>query len=113
MTSTLLHYSPTSFPSPHTFSPERYIDDPSLTKYLVPFSKGSRQYLGMALGYAEIYLSLARVFRVYGSREVQGEGDIGVLELFETEHADVEIVGDGITPLVYEGSKGIRIKVTK
>jgi hypothetical protein len=36
-----------------------------------------------------------------------------VLELWETGQADVEIVGDGITPLVIEGSKGIRIKVTK
>lgn len=67
----------------------------------------------MPLAYAELYLALARLFRVYGSREVRGVRDRGVLELWETEHADVEIVGDGITPLVTEGSKGIRIKVTK
>ncbi|KIN05428.1 hypothetical protein OIDMADRAFT_101996 [Oidiodendron maius Zn] len=113
MTSTLLHYSPTIFPSPHIFSPERYLLDPSLTKYLVPFSKGSRQCIGMPLAYAEMYLALARLFRVYGSREVRGIGDRGVLELWETDQANVEIVGDGITPLVFQGSKGIRIKVVK
>ena len=36
MTSTLLHYSAATFPSPHTFSPERYLIDPSRAKYLVP-----------------------------------------------------------------------------
>lgn len=67
----------------------------------------------MPLAYAELYLALARLFRVYGSREVQGDGDRGVLQLWETGQVDVDIVGDGITPLVIEGSKGIRIKVMK
>jgi cytochrome P450 len=113
MTSTLLHYSAATFPSPHTFSPELYLTDPSRAKYLVPLSKGSRQCIGMPLAYTELYLALAKLFRVYGSREVQGGGDRGVLQLWETGQADVDIVGDGITPLVIEGSKGIRIKVTK
>jgi hypothetical protein len=65
----------------------------------------------VALTYAELYLTLAGLFRVYGSEGLRGAGDRGWLQLWETSfERDVEIVGDGITPLV---RRGIRIKVRK
>ncbi|KIW87442.1 uncharacterized protein Z519_12078 [Cladophialophora bantiana CBS 173.52] len=85
---------------------------PPLDKYFVPFSHGTRQRIGMNLADAEIYITLAMLFRVYGSPDVRMKGDRGYLELFETEWArDVEIVGDGVTPLNRKRSRWIRIKV--
>jgi cytochrome P450 len=114
MTGLLIHTSPLYFPDPTSFMPERWLDNPRLNRYLVPFSRGTRQCIGINLAYAELYLTLAGLFRVYGSKEVRGDGDKGWLELWETSfERDVEIVGDGITPLVRTGSEGIRIKVRK
>ncbi len=113
MTSTLVHYDPSIFPSPKSFRPERWIENPRLDKYLIAFSKGSRQCIGINLAYAELYLALATIFRRYGSKDTRGEGDLGIFELYETTDKDWEIVGDGITPLMVPESKGIRIRVLK
>lgn len=111
MTSLLIHYDEDVFPEPKVFRPERWIENPRLDKYLVAFSRGSRQCIGINLAYAELYLALASIFRRYGSKEVKGES--GYLELFETTDKDWEIVGDGITPLVASDSKGVRVRVRK
>lgn len=112
MTGMLIHQDANIFPEPLVFNPDRWLDNPGLDKYLVPFSRGTRQCIGINLAYAEIYITLAVIFRLYGSPEVNKKGDRGYLELFETEWArDVEIVGDGVTPLHQKESKGIRIKV--
>jgi len=111
MTGLLIHYDESIFPEAKTFRPERWIENPRLDKYLVAFSRGSRQCIGINLAYAELYLALATIFRLYGSEKVKGEQ--GYLELFETGEKDWEIVGDGITPLVVKESKGIRVKVRK
>ena len=49
MTSILMHFNPHLFPSPHTFSPDRWLQPHAahLRKFIVAFSKGSRQCLGM------------------------------------------------------------------
>ena len=50
MTSTLIHQNPDIFPQPLEFVPERWLDPKEkqrLEKYLVPFSKGSRQCAGI------------------------------------------------------------------
>lgn len=109
MTGMLMHYDPSLFAEPNSFRPERWTENPGLEKFLVPFSRGSRHCIGINLAYAELYLALATVFRVWGSKECKGEK--GYLELWETDDRDWEIVGDGITPLVWKGSKGIRVKV--
>ena len=62
-----LHEDPIIFPDPLEFKPERWLvhDQQRLRRYLVPFSKGSRACLGMNLAYAELYLSIALIFRRY------------------------------------------------
>lgn len=111
MTGLLIHSDESIFPDPMSFTPQRWLDDPHLGKYLVPFSRGTRQCIGMNLAYAEIYLTLAGIFRQYGSKEVKMEGDLGYFELYQTDDRDVKIIADGLVPLVYKESKGIRIVV--
>ena len=114
MTSILIHHDESIFPDARFFIPERWIENPRLGRFLVAFSKGSRQCLGINLAYAEIYLCLAAIFRRFGSGGedgVRGEDDEGVLELFETNLNDVETAADLFVPAPAEGSKGIRIKV--
>jgi hypothetical protein len=56
-------------------------------------------------------LCLSGIFRRFGSGDVGGKDDEGVLELSETDVTDVEIKGDLFFPLVKEDSKDIRVKV--
>ncbi|KOS41655.1 hypothetical protein ACN38_g7501 [Penicillium nordicum] len=62
-----VHMDPTLFPEPEKFDPERWIRAADkgeyLSRYIVSFTRGSRQCLGMNLAYAEIYLSLAHIAR--------------------------------------------------
>ena len=52
MTSVLIHHNPGLFPDPKTFSPERWLNDKGqrcreLDGYMMSFSKGSRQCIGI------------------------------------------------------------------
>ena len=51
MTATFLHDNPSLFPNPRTFNPERWMGDKAsnqrLSKYVVPFSRGTRACVGM------------------------------------------------------------------
>lgn len=114
MTSVLIHHDESIFRDARSFIPERWIENPRLSRFLVAFSKGSRQCVGINLAYAEIYLCLAAIFRRFGSGGedgVRGEDDEGVLNLFETNLKDVETAADLFTPAPVAGSKGVRIKV--
>ena len=103
MTSIFIHENPTIFPEPKEFRPERWLKGHNskelLDKYLVNFSNGTRACLGMNLAYAEIYLTLAAVFRRFD------------LELFETTREDVDIVHDFFNPSARLDSKGVRVRV--
>ena len=59
MTSVHIHNNADIFPNPHLFQPERWLpletEGRRLQKYLIAFSRGSRQCLGMNLAYAELY----------------------------------------------------------
>ncbi|KAL9631283.1 MAG: hypothetical protein Q9204_004301 [Flavoplaca sp. TL-2023a] len=103
MTSVLLHFNPSLFPDPHTFSPDRWLgsDAGYLRRFIVPFSKGSRQCLGMNLAYCELYLTLATLF-------APGRFHF---ELFETGIEDVEVKHDFFNASQSLSSKGIRVKV--
>lgn len=98
MTSILQHNDPVKFPNPKKFDPNRWLNNSEkLEKYLVPFSKGTRQCLGINLATAEIYMTLATVFRRYD------------LELYETTASDVEVVHDFFIPHCRADSKGVRV----
>jgi len=111
MTSTLIHHDESIFPNSKEFQPERWIEDSRLDRYLVSFSKGSRQCVGMNLAYAEMYLWLSGVFRRFGSNEVRFEGDEGIFELVDTTIEDVEIAADCFVPNIKKGREGVRVRV--
>jgi cytochrome P450 len=46
MTSTHIHFHPDYFDNPNEFQPERWLDNPRLDKYLIAFSRGTRNCLG-------------------------------------------------------------------
>ncbi|KAK2055853.1 cytochrome P450 [Colletotrichum caudatum] len=111
MTSNLVHHDERVFPDSHAFKPERWVGNPRLDRYLVSFGKGGRACLGINLAYAELYLTLAALFRVYGTAQVRGKDDVGTLELFETTAADLVITSGTAVPVMPEESKGLRVKV--
>ena len=101
MTPVLLHDNPAFFPDARTFRPERFLEQPTLRKYLLSFSRGSRQCAGQNLAYCELYLTLAAVF-------APGRFE---LELFETDVSDVETKHDFFNTSPKLDSKGIRVTV--
>ncbi|MCJ1247251.1 hypothetical protein MMC30_004465 [Trapelia coarctata] len=104
MSAPLLHDNPTIFPNPRAFNPERWIQPSNvrLQKYLVPFSRGTRQCTGMNLAYCEMYLTLAALF---------APGRFS-FDLFETDITDVETPHDFFNPCYRLDSKGIRVVVS-
>ncbi|KAL8705196.1 MAG: hypothetical protein Q9201_001696 [Fulgogasparrea decipioides] len=108
MSSVYIHDHPDIFPDPRILKPERWLPlettGARLQKYLVAFSRGSRQCLGMHLGSAEIYMGLAEVFRRFGRR----------MEIVDTvKERDVEISHDFFTPMTRMDSKGIMLEICR
>ncbi len=94
MTSLIQHRDPSKFPDPEKFNPDRFLDNSGKSeKYLVPFSKGTRQCLGINLATAEIYLTLATVFRRFD------------IELYQTTARDAEVAHDFFIPHGHADSK--------
>lgn len=118
-TSVLIHRDETVYPNSEKFSPERWLDGkgPGLEKYLVSFCAGSRRCFGENLAYAELYLCLAAIWRVWGSCDEHGtrnawdSDDVGAMSLWETGVRDVEIESDQFVPKAQNGSQGIRVMV--
>jgi cytochrome P450 len=106
MTATLIHLNEKLFPKPHRFDPDRWLDEKGqrskqLEGYLLSFSKGSRQCVGINLAYAEVYLGLATLIRRLGDR----------FELWETDISDVEIQYDRFVPCPKLDTNGIQVLV--
>lgn len=111
MTQMFLHEDLSIFPEPTAFRPERWLEVDGdvadeevarMRRFLVPFSKGTRQCVGMNLAYAEMYLGLAGLLR-------PGFG----LELWKTGEKDVRCAHDWFNPAPVVGSKGVRVLVKK
>ena len=96
MTSLLLHLNPKTFPDPNSFNPERWIEIPRLSKYLISFSKGSRQCLGINLAYAELYLCIYKVWMAFPD-----------MRLVDTTKKDVEIIADYFVPVA--SGRGVKV----
>ncbi|KAF7586968.1 hypothetical protein BBP40_007967 [Aspergillus hancockii] len=102
MTSTLIHHDENIFPNSHSFIPERWMNIEQrkhLEKYLVSFSKGSRQCIGMNLARAEILLVLPKLFRELN------------MQLYETTLEDVTFAHDLFLPFAKMESEGVRVLV--
>lgn len=96
-----MHDNPAVFVNPSTFWPERWLqsDSVELQKLLVPFCRGTRACVGQNLAYAEMYITLATLFRRYD------------FELFETTRDDVDVAHEYHIPQVKRGAKGVRVLV--
>ncbi|KAL3491856.1 cytochrome P450 [Aspergillus germanicus] len=102
MSSMLIHHNEDIFPDSRNFIPERWADPEKrhhLEKYLVSFTKGSRQCIGINLARSEILLALPKLIRGLD------------LELFETTREDVTLAHDLFLPFAREGRKGVRVLV--
>ncbi|KAI9932146.1 hypothetical protein AWENTII_010475 [Aspergillus wentii] len=102
MSCLLMHHNEAVFPDSFRFLPERWTDPAErkrLEKYLVSFSKGSRQCIGMHLARSEILLVISTVLRRMN------------FELFETTIEDVRVKHDIFIPFVNMDSKGVRVLI--
>lgn len=108
MTAVHIHNNTTIFSDPHLFKPERWLpletEGRRLQKYLIAFSRGSRQCLGMNLGSAELYMGLAGVFRNLG----------GSMKIVDTvKERDIDICRDIFTPAMREDTTGIKVTISE
>ncbi|KAF4633868.1 hypothetical protein G7Y89_g4252 [Cudoniella acicularis] len=105
MSTLLVHNNPEIFPNPEKFIPERWMNTRNQglrvedKRMMMAFGGGPRKCLGMHLAQAEIYLTLAVLFRRFE------------FESYETTVRDVEPMYDSLMPLPWEGSKGVRVMV--
>jgi hypothetical protein len=123
----MMHHNENIFPQSHMFVPERWVNQgdggKGLERYLVSFSKGSRQCIGMGLvsldfiaspvlqnptntlaplsrfAKAEIYLTIATIFSRYTN-----------MQLYDTDYErDVKIVSDMFFPQASKESSGVKV----
>jgi len=104
MTTYSAHHDQNIFPDSHTFIAERWLTDDytinkKLTPYMVTFSKGTRNCIGNAFGWAQLYIMLATVIRRCD------------LEVYETEWEDVGFLRDYTVPYGRVGTVGLRALV--
>jgi len=104
MNSVMIHRNPQLFPDPNVFHPERWLENPRLSRYLVSFSKGARQCLGINLAYAELYMALGAIFDQFKTTDEEGPR----LKLFGATANDVAIAGDMFVPSVVSGNKHVK-----
>jgi len=101
--SIFVHRNCDLFPDPLVFKPERWLtsnnNQKRLDHYLVAFGKGTRNCIGLNLGTAEIYLTLAKVIMDFE------------MELFMTDISDVSMVRDWYVPQAKLESVGVQARV--
>ncbi|KAL4873378.1 hypothetical protein BDV12DRAFT_192363 [Aspergillus spectabilis] len=98
-----LHTDPNVYPEPFKFKPERWLGeyDPKMNRNWIPFTRGSRNCVGMNLAYAEMYWAMAVLFRPNAPN----------LRLFETDESDVAQSVDYLAPRPKLDSRGLRATV--
>ncbi|RHZ61391.1 hypothetical protein CDV55_104001 [Aspergillus turcosus] len=101
----LVHLDSSIFPDPHHFDPARWVraseEGVNLDKFIVAFTKGTRQCLGINLAYAEIYLTLARLVRTFN------------MEICDTTPDDLAVHHVRLTGAPKQGTGEVKVKVTK
>ncbi|KAG6039634.1 hypothetical protein E4U41_002383 [Claviceps citrina] len=100
-----VHMDETIFPEPTKFCPERWLEAEEagipLQKYMVSFSKGSRQCVGQNLANAELYLTVAAVVTRFD------------VEFVDTTEEDVLPARDCFIPRPVSHSRGVFARVKK
>ncbi|KAA8632656.1 hypothetical protein SMACR_05258 [Sordaria macrospora] len=136
MTSYQISANEEIFPDARSFRPERWLENKELDRYLTSFGAGPRACLGMQLAYAEMYLALAKMWRVWeGGEQVGSDGlrlgeddkvmaasekekgsaggqllTVGRMRLAEgVTQRDAELGVDWFIPAPYIGSQGVRV----
>ncbi|KAK2767551.1 hypothetical protein FQN54_003709 [Arachnomyces sp. PD_36] len=101
MSSYFQQTDPRVYPEPFAFRPERWLSNVTqdMTRNFVPFSKGSRNCLGMNLAYAELNLVIAALFRPGGP----------AFDLWQTDESDIIQAHDYMIPLPKLDTKGVRV----
>ncbi|KAL7803486.1 cytochrome P450 [Trichoderma aethiopicum] len=103
------HMNPSVFEDPYEFRPQRWIDNPEISRAFMGFSKGSRGCVGMGLARHEMTLVLASLFLKYDLYCGQSGP---TLELHDTIRSrDIDANRDYIIPLPAKGSLGLRVKI--
>lgn len=100
-----MHFDPKIWGSDaKTFDPDRWLADDAkeLDKYIVTFSKGARQCLGINLAYAEVTLTLARLAERFSFTrdKTMTERDLRQVDLFTKLYE-----GTGLRAMVHEDEK--------
>ncbi|KAI4851222.1 MFS general substrate transporter [Aureobasidium sp. EXF-8845] len=102
------HMDPKVFVDPYKFLPQRWIDQPKISRAFLGFSRGSRSCLGMNLARKEMAIVLGSLFRRYDLYRGQGGR---TLELVDTDRArDIDPNSDKIIPVPAKGSLGLRVR---
>ncbi|CZT49094.1 related to cytochrome P450 CYP3/CYP5/CYP6/CYP9 subfamilies [Rhynchosporium secalis] len=103
MSAYYMHTDPEVYINPFEFRPERWLGEinPNMHRNYVPFTKGSRNCLGINLAYAEMSMVMAALFCPKGPK----------LKLFATDERDADPACAFLLPLPKLDSKGIRVLV--
>jgi cytochrome P450 len=99
------------YPEPDVFRPERFLDNPELEKFQLPFGRGTRRCLGENLAMAELRVLLAAIFRKFEVWDGTDMQSGQTMELYETGREDVDMASTYILPFIKEGRKGVRVVV--
>ncbi|KAK4223161.1 cytochrome P450 [Podospora fimiseda] len=103
------HMNESAFENAYAFKPERWIENPLLTRYFHGFSKGTRGCVGMTLARREMAIILASIFLKYDLYTGQSGP---TLELYDTDRArDIDANSDYIIPVPAKGSKGLQVLI--
>ncbi|KAJ5726764.1 benzoate 4-monooxygenase cytochrome P450 [Penicillium malachiteum] len=104
MSTYLVHHDESIFPDSFSFKPERWMEvGPNadrLTKYMVSFTRGSRQCLGYNLSFHVLYLTISSFVRQFD------------MELYKTTLDDLTIVSDYGLGLTRNGEVEVLVKVS-
>ncbi|KAI0416351.1 cytochrome P450, partial [Xylaria grammica] len=109
MTTFVTHTNPELFEDPFEFRPQRWIDNPKLSRVLIAFSRGSRNCVGQAIARCEVSMMLAIILRHY---DIYTGQDGRTLEIYDTiRERDIVANSEMIIPIPAKGSLGLRVRV--